>query len=396
MNAKESSRLIFVGPFKFPDASASTRRITGIGLSLSQIGYKVLVGAGQTKEGTKDLPDAAISRFSTYSLNELPESSAPRLKKLIQFFTMGRKTLQWLNALDPRPFGVFLFGGYSPYSRLILPWCRRYKIPLIVDVVEWFEPSHLPGGWWGPFHWNNEIALRYYYVKARNIIAISQYLERYYKSKGCHTLRMPPTLDVRTISSNLNVTNKQITLAYAGFPGKKDLLNNIVEGIFQIDPQGKRIRLVLAGPNPENTLRLQALYSRRLRRIPDWMEVHGSLPFIDALEVVRNADFMPLLRPPLRYAQAGFPTKVPESLSVGTPIICNLTSDLGNYIQNGVEGIICRDHSSNAFADALEQALSLTIKQRTDMRHAARKQAERSFDYRLYTEPLAAFLMNLQ
>lgn len=392
MNHSRFERLAFVGPFKFPDHSATTRRILGIGLSLNQIGYQVLIGSGQFKSMSNIYQDANPLQFITYSLNELPPNEASRLNKLIRSFTMGRNTLHWLTLLSPPPSVVFMFGGYLPYSRLILPWCKQNGIPLVIDVVEWFQPSHLPGGWGGPFHLNIEIALRYYYVWAGNIIAISSYLDDFYKGKGCHTLRVPPTLDVLGTPARLSSLGKPLTLTYAGFPGKKDLLVNVIEAVLRLDPNGKRIRLIIAGPNPDSILHLHPLRKRNLSKLPDCIEAYGLIPHDRVLELIMHSDYVPLLRPPLRYAQAGFPTKVPESLAMGTPVICNLTSDLGNYIHDGCEGIISRDYSAEACAEALECALTLTPENRVEMRKAARAQAERSFDYRVYAEPLAAFM----
>ena len=90
--------------------------------------------------------------------------------------------------------------------------------------------------------------------------------------------------------------------------------------------------------------------------------------------------------------QAGFPTKVPESLAVGTSVICNLTSDLEDYICDGQEGLICADHTVNSFLIALNRAMRLTPEQKKAMRQAARKQAEQSFDYRNYADALSAFI----
>jgi glycosyltransferase involved in cell wall biosynthesis len=181
-------------------------------------------------------------------------------------------------------------------------------------------------------------------------------------------------------------------LAYAGFPGKKDLINNVIEGIFLLDPEHKRIELNLIGPTAGQICSLPALRSRNMKSLPEGIQALGPLPHHQVSEYVRSADFMPLLRSPLRYAQAGFPTKVPESLALGTPILCNQTSDLGEYIHQGVEGFICSDSTPQAFCKSLEQALSLSVQQRSEMRIAARRRAECSFDYRIYSSQLSSFL----
>ncbi len=263
---------------------------------------------------------------------------------------------------------------------------------MIVDVVEWYQPSHLPGGWLGPLHWNVESTICYFYPQTGNVIAISKYLENYFNNRGCHTVRIPPTLDVKNIEPNLSIKDEPLRLVYAGYPGKKDLLKNIIDAVIKFDTSGKRVRLFIAGPTTAEVLQYSSLISYKNNQLPDSVRVLGPLAHEKVIDLIKNADFVPLLRPQLRYAQAGFPTKVPESLSLGTPIICNLTSDLGDFIRDKSEGIICRDYSIDAFVEALESALTLSPTNRKNMRKAARAEAEKSFDYRKYSVPLNTFL----
>ena len=98
------------------------------------------------------------------------------------------------------------------------------------------------------------------------------------------------------------------------------------------------------------------------------------------------------MRRPERYAQAGFPTKIAESLALGTPVIINITSNLGDYIHDGVEGLICSDHSVGVLIVALKKALILSRDKKIQMRNRARKQAELSFDCIKYSQVLKEFI----
>jgi glycosyltransferase involved in cell wall biosynthesis len=390
MALQQRKTIAYVGPFQFPDGGAGARRVLGVSMSLMDSGYDVIMGSGQRSSDNK----LRISRLSITSLNELPDNQATLFKKVIRQLTWGGNTIAWLEGLSDRPDVIILAGGYTAYSKRLLPFCHHYKIPLIVDVVEWFQPSHLPGGFWGPFHLNVELAMRWYYVRARNIIPISHYLENYYCHKGCQTIRIPPTLDVQTTAARLDVNScvEPLILAYTGVPGKKDLLNNVVEALLQVDPEGHRVHLVVAGPKPEELLRFPVLRRFRSSSLPSCVKALGHLTHEEALNVVREADFSVLLRPRLRYAQAGFPTKVPESLAVGTPVMCNITSDLGDYIHDGREGLICRNESVAACMETIERAIRLKSDQKESMRRAARSQAERSFDFRNYSILLDRFI----
>ena len=91
----------------------------------------------------------------------------------------------------------------------------------------------------------------------------------------------------------------------------------------------------------------------------------------------------------LRYARAGFPTKIVESLSSGTPPICNLSSDLGLYLEDGKNAFFAAGFAPEDIKEALEKALATSSEERAEMRAAARKTAEEQFDYRHYVNALA-------
>jgi glycosyltransferase involved in cell wall biosynthesis len=108
-----------------------------------------------------------------------------------------------------------------------------------------------------------------------------------------------------------------------------------------------------------------------------------------------GSDLSVLLREPLRFAQAGFPTKVPESLAAGVPVICNTTSDIGMYVRDGVEGFLCADHTAASFAATLRRVIAEWPSRYSEMRSAARGAAERFFDYRQYSATLSTFLKEI-
>jgi len=388
-------KVAYVGQFQFPHGEAASYRTLGIAQSLRSAEYNTIFCTGQIKNfhPVEKFSDTTKFPFEYINFSQSPMSP---LNKIPKYLLSGYNTAKWLDHLRPRPSIVIIYGGYALYAAPILAWCNRNHLPVIADVVEWYQPSHLPGGSFGPFRWNVEIALRYYYPRFGNIIAISKYLEQYYQMKGCRTLRIPPTLDTSVISPRIvPSSNGPLTLAYTGTPGKKDLLNNVLEALIGFDPSGKTVKLIVAGPEPDQIIQSPAFKSRGINSLPPIVDVLGRVSREEAMETVRLADFSVLLRPQLRYAQAGFPTKVAESLAVGTPIMCNLSSDLSDYIHDGKNGLVCRDHTPQSFTDVLNRALKLTPEQKQTMRQSSRWQAEHSFDFRNYVEPLKNFLQNV-
>jgi glycosyltransferase involved in cell wall biosynthesis len=390
--------IAYVGPFKFPHGQAGSQRVHGIARSLVTAGYDVVIGSGESAPVAPVMMEhkEGQGRLSYLGLGELPQASASVIAKSIRWFvTLGERTVQWLDNQSIKPSHVIIYAAHASMVFRILKWCRRNGVSLIIDVVEWYDSWQVLGGPFSPFNISSKTALHILNPKSNGIIAISSYLTAYYQSRGCQALRIPPTINIEDFTFEIpdDLYSRQlITLAYTGIPGKKDRINNVIEALLQLDPEGKRVRFFIAGPNIRDILSLSSLRSRGISELPACIQVFGPQPHEKALELVQKADFMPLLRPDQRYAQAGFPTKVTESMAMGTPLICNLTSDLGEYISDGVEGFVCYDHSVEAFTEALERALIQTPQKRLEMRQAARKRAELSFDYRLYSVELARFL----
>jgi glycosyltransferase involved in cell wall biosynthesis len=328
-------------------------------------------------------------------LGELPQKQNSAVSKSFQILVnWGRKTVSWLDSQKIKPSWVIVYGGGAQYIYRLLPWCRKNHIPLIADVVEWYHPKQLYGGFFGPFYISSEIALRYLIPRCNGIIAISSYLEKYYFNRGCEVIRIPPTLDVNRVmlvsSKNERDTGEKLKLVYAGTPGKKDLLNNLIQAVYKIDQSGESINLKVIGPTLEQVLSLTDM-----EKIPDCVDVVGRVPQQEVFRIIQQADFSVLLREKEVFTQAGFPTKFVESLANGVPVIANLTSDLERYLIDGKNGLVCENYSSEALTNTLKRALLLTDTQKRDMRQLARQEAEHSFNSCQFAHLLSQYLLKL-
>lgn len=392
----DSGWIAYVGPFPFPWGQAGSRRMCGVALSLAEAGHRVVVGSGDLLPMVEvDLYQGEISGLVRYiGLSESPPKSASFIKKAMQiFWSWGSKTVDWLDLQETKPSHVLVYGGGAPYMLRLLPWCKRHGIPLVADVVEWYDPRQMSGGIFGPFNISAKLALRFLYPRANGIIAISQLLADYYEAKGCQVVRVPPTVDIAQLEVGAGVpraSNGKMILVYAGTPGKKDILRNIIEAVASVDPLGVHVKLLVIGPSLPQVEEMMGGVE-----LPVSIEVVGRVEQSLVADYIKSSDFSVLLREPLRFANAGFPTKFVESMSNGTPVIANLTSDLGLYLHDGVEGLVCKDCSTAALVAVLKRALLLSPSELSAMRLAARHQAERSFDFRVYAKHLSNFLEHL-
>ncbi|MEU1679457.1 glycosyltransferase [Micromonospora zamorensis] len=363
--------------------------------SLAVAGHDVVIGSGETEPPTPTLLGDVEGPGSVrhVGLRERPAADGNPVAKALQLVVrLGQRTVDWLDAQPTRPRCVIVYGGGAQYMARVGRWCRRNGVPLVADVVEWYAPHQLAGGALGPVHLSAKLALRHCYPRCQGIIAISSLLERHYRARGCHVLRVPPTTDVLSIKTREPVISgdrSRVEVVYFGSPGRKDLLAPIVRAAGVVGAVSPLI-LSIYGPSIEQ---IRGLLGGA--ELPDSVRALGRVPQQDVEDIVRRADFSVLVRPSARFTHAGFPTKFVESLACGTPVIANLTSDIGRYLRDGQEGLVCAGRSPAELEPVLRRAAGLSDPARQAMRTAARATAETAFDHRRYAQPLAVFLDSL-
>jgi len=376
-------KIAYVGPFALRSPNASRQRVLGVARSLAAAGAEVVVGAGDYPAGGEVELAPGVSGVP---LGELRPRAA-RWQKALDRLGWGRQTVDWLDQHTATPDAVIVYGGGTAFASRVSRWGRERRVPVVIDSVEWYQPSHLPMGAFGPFAWDNEYAMRVAAPRTGHVIVISSYLQRHFAAKGCNTVLVPPTLDVEGLPWSDTHAGGRLTLTYAGTPGRKDLLETIIRGFLIADPEGERFELRLVGPTTADLVTMKALQDG----IPHHIRPLGRLAHEETVELIRLSHFVPLLRPDARYAHAGFPTKVVEGLAVGTPVICNLTSDLHRYVRDTATGLVVERPDPEAFASALDRASCLAPSTYQAMRRTARRVARESFDYREYSAPLGDF-----
>jgi glycosyltransferase involved in cell wall biosynthesis len=276
-------------------------------------------------------------------------------------------------------------GGSHPNSTQRHGWITaitpRNRVSLIPDVFEWYNPKQLPGGFWGPSRVSAKYALIHQKKKYDGIIAISEFLSDCNRQRGMTVTMVPPTLHVSVFKLDLRHRDRKcLDPLYFGTPGKKDAPANIVpaDGSFQAS-----VQLTIAGPNQSELARLlgKAAGSQNVNRIGK-VDQPGMNRKVQAADVRENA----------RFSQAGFPTKLVESMANGVPVICNLTGDLAKHVLDGCDARVCYDESGESIRHAIGGAVNLAQADLMNMRVAARRRAEDDFDYRQFSKPLVGFL----
>ncbi|MFK5636021.1 glycosyltransferase [Ornithinimicrobium sp. LYQ103] len=271
--------------------------------------------------------------------------------------SLGRGTVAALSDMGRRPDLVIVYGGGSLYMERILKWGRASGVPITADVVEWYDSSHLPLGRLGPFALDNWVLMTRTLMHVDGVIAISRLLERHvHRGSSAPVIRIPPLVG-GVVRQDVIESRRAgpIRLAYCGNPGKKDRLDLVVRAIAELDPLGGLYEFAIAGPTRQEIVAMTTDGN-----LPRSIHVLGRVSHAEAVDLVRRADWVPLVRDDLRFANAGFPTKVVEALSVGTPVLANLTSDLDEVLVDGANAVVVSSPDIPSVVQALERARELT------------------------------------
>ena len=382
-------RILLFAPFAFPDSCADAVRVMTFAKLLQKAGYEteilgVTSGDAETDGTAFSIKYKMIRSLPYYGIRAYKRINA--LKKNLSKYLAN-------NSYDL----ILLSHIYYDYADAFLQYSKKTGAMLIINAVEWYEKDNVQfQGFRGKINLiKNRIALRYIHPKMKNVIAISTLLDKYYREHGCNTVTIPTIVDMTEYSSVASLEakdNEMLVIAYAGSPARKDYILNAIYALPLLSSEErKKIELHFYGTEPKALCGL-GLSEEFLEKYRANVICHGRIPYVDVKQKIASADFTVLLRPNKRYANAGFPTKVGESMACGTPVIANITSDLGKYIIDGETGIVCADETPEACAEGFRRALAMSTEEKTQMRKAAYEMANKAFNYESYVDEMREFL----
>ena len=333
-------RFLYTGTFQLPDRNAAAQRVTGVAILLKQCGYDVtFLDLNQSIEEEFTSNSIMHEGFDVYSIR-YPRNFNDWLRHAIE-----PERVEDVLAKHDDWCGVIAY-NYPGLALLKLKkLCRRKNLKLIADCTEWYEPNHSFNLHLIATDVDSFIRMRVAQKKCDGIIAISSFLNDYYKRYTvCVTL--PPIVELNNAKWKRHPRNADRSdrrLCYIGSPGsnmEKDRLNIIVEGLFQCGC--RNLSLDIAGITRENYETFFPAHHEMLEKLigEGRLRFHGRLEHKAALELLKTADFTIFYREDNRMTKAGFPTKFVESISCGVPVITTETSDLKKYLCEGRNGLV--------------------------------------------------------
>ncbi len=379
----KEKRLLIVSYGKYPNGNAGAVRQHAFAKLYQQCGYDVVV------IGMGDATNFALREYDGVkytSFRKLPNNT---LNKTLNWFLYGRRLKRFIKTCGMEFTDILVI---KTYFSSVLAWIKRYckknGIGLLHDSVEWYSPEEFNLKKFDVAYIKNNRLNTKEIDQNFKVFAISRYLFDHYRSRNIDVIRIPVIMDPEGISCEKHIREDKLVVSYAGRIGKKDYIGNILQGFLLLgDAEKAKIELRLMGATLDEVSQITGISKETLKDNQEMIRCMGRVPRPVVLQNLQETDFTVLIRDSsLRYAKAGFPTKVVESLMSGTPVICNLSSDLGEYLADGENSIIVKSMEAAAIVEALKRAIDTSVDKRKEMQANARSTAERYFDYRKYVD----------
>lgn len=373
-------KVLLCSYFKYPQGDAGAIRHEKLAFMLQELNHEVLVvGLGAYCE-------FQVIEFGGIAYTSLRESKTDfwgKVKSRLGYWSRLKKII---SVYAPE---AILMDDMRPNVTLKLKsLCKKQGIKLIHDSVEWYSPEQFKLGIFSPSCIKKNITNRFLIDKQCRVVAISQYLYDYYSSKKIQCVNIPIVASEEDLVKDKSL-KETISFTYAGQAGKKDYLNIILSAMALLtDEERRRFKFHILGCTAEQIVK-NGVSQETINIVKNALIFYGRVPRSKVLEVLKETDFTILMRSEeQRYAKAGFPTKLVESLSHSTPMIANITSDMERYLSDGYNALIVSQCDPEALAIVLKKAIKLSLEQRIQMCENAYETVVDKLHYKYFTSDL--------
>jgi glycosyltransferase involved in cell wall biosynthesis len=392
--------VLITGPFGLPGSGAAAEHAFNVARVAFFAGYSPLLLPFSDDGRREDLE--VSGRF--YSWKGMPYMPAgdcttdgsSKLETLKTYTGKRAPVLDMLRRADLSGVcAVISLKGHIGFCLRLRDFCRRKRIGMISEEVEWHDRRYSAYTLKWVSLLDMELRIRCAVPLSDGVIGISRYFERYYRGRGCRFLRLPPVLDThdprwKKVESSVPRKDRlKLVMFGSVIRDRQDL---IIGAVARARAQGVNVSIEYVGRPREEIFYSLGPRGRLIEELGGAVVFHGWVDEDRLRSIIDDADFGVLFREDARWSKACFPSRVPEYLSCGVPLICNTFSDLGEYLHDGQNAIIVPDLSDQALASAMIRAAGMNAETRLKMRDRARHCAEENFDVRKHAGPFGEFV----
>ena len=370
----ERYTVIYMGGFELPDKNAAAQRVLGNAKAIRDIGVNVVL-VGVSNDISSDAVLSTQKDIQGFDCYEVPYPKGTR--SWVDYLINPHHYIDVISKYNNTKCVIF-YNFQSISMHRIIHYCHKRGIKCIADVTEWYQPG-------GSFihkqlkSWDTSYRMNRVHFECDGLIVISRYLENYYKER-VKLINIPPLIDMAEEKwKKASNQSKEYVFSYVGKPSdRKERLDLIIQSLEQLslDENEKASTLLcIAGIT-------QKEYEEMYHTVSNTERVRfvGRVPHQEALDIVGRSKWAIVIRNRTRVVEAGFPTKVVESLACGVPVIANKFSNIEDYL-NKDNSILLEDQSrlTEAISEAFKKSDSRVVDKTV-------------FDYRNYVKTIEQFL----
>jgi glycosyltransferase involved in cell wall biosynthesis len=328
--------IIYNGCFELPDKDAASHRMFANARILRKLGYRVIiVGITESILNEKYV-------FREYEEFECFIVSGP--KSNFEKLVLSNNFNMCKHIIDNEMINAVISYNYPSVAFLRLnKFCHSRGVKTFLDITEWYDAR---GSFFHKLLQKIEIDLRmrYAYYRADALIVISKYLNDFYSKHKMECLYLPSLVEKENdkwkFYTQEYMQDDICKLIYAGVPSAtKDSLDIIIELLEHVYKRNNiKFKFEIIGITEEQ---YKNIYNKAIpRSIRKFINFYGKIAHTQVIKKVAQANFTLIVRKKCRVTDAGFPTKLAESLACGTPVIATDTSNIKDYIEEGSNGFI--------------------------------------------------------
>jgi len=337
--------ILYIGGFELPDKNAAAQRVIGIAKGLREIGHEVIFLNSVKGNQNKEIKEKIYFGFRCFEYGRESE---------LDYLCLGRTALAMIKRINPDVVIAYNYPAVA-LDRIRL-YCKKNKKKCYADATEWYQAAGRNILYRMIKNLDTVYRMRCVQKRLDGVIAISRYLFDYYKD-SVKTILIPPTVDLSDEKWNVlcEKRNDTVSFIYAGVPyALKEKLDLIISSFMRIEKTHDNVRLNIVGVTEEQFKERYKWTDQITSSVTFW----GRIEHMQVVKLVKESDWAIILRDNNRVVKAGFPTKLVESISCGTPVIVNNFSNVVDYLDETNSILI---ESMDELDIAIERACQSTI-----------------------------------
>ena len=387
--------ILYLGAFELPDKNAAAHRVIANAKIFRNLGYKVvLVGVDKSGLEAEGLQRSPSDYFEFESWNvPYPRS----IKSWLGYITNSSIVKELVGGYYKGQVKAVIHYNHPAVSQWrSLSFCTRNNIKHIADITEWYDSSAGRLIWRVIKKIDTALRMRWVNFIEDGLITTSPFVTEYYKRQKTK-VELPALYDCSDfLDVGCNEAGKSLKLIYPSSPIDLEMINKdrtnlkerldvIVESVYNLYGEGVSLVLDVYGNTRDEFEQVFPSLKSILEQLEGVVFFHGKIENSLIRKKIAKADFMVFIRDDNRVTRAGFPGKLGESISLGTPV---LTTKLPN-LKSFEKCEFIRMSTRGSEVEMLREASKMSPNEKVELKRRCYESA--LFDYSSYVSEVESF-----